>query len=222
MRGTSIAAAAGVWLAFTRPGPVRADPAQWPGSGPTARLGTAVGFSQLGDETVTTLGGEVGLGYRLGLLVLEAEYDSLHMLEYVAAQGDNTYRGELARYGVGARFFFANLSHPGDADPDSIFRLYVEIGLGRQHGRWTSGDAFSRNDLATGAGWLLEHRVRPRPGGLPFSSIGWHFGWQLDTSRVDQVDLVAERTTCKSCGPPMPGRDLDASLIVSCSLAASW
>lgn len=221
MGRTSVAAAAAMWLGFTA-GPVRAAPAQWPGSGPTARLGTAVGFSQLGDQTVTTLGGEVAIGYRLGPLVLEASYDGLHMLEYVEERGDNAYRGELARYGVAARFFFATLSSPGEVDPDWVLRLYVELGAGRQHGRWSSGDAFARNDLATGAGWLLEHRLRARPGGLPLSSIGWHFGWQLDTARTDRVELVAERTTCKTCGPPMPGRDLDASLLVSCALVAAW
>ena len=222
MRGTSLAVGPALWLAFFTPAPVRADPAQWPGSGATARLGTAVGFAQLADETVTTIGGEVAVGYRLGSFVLEAEVDGMQMLQYIEAAGHNAYRGELARYGVAARYFFAGLSRSGEVDPDSVLRLYVELGAGRQQGRWSSGDAFSRNDLATGAGWLLEHRVRPRPGGLPFESFGWHFGWQLETSRVDQVDLVAERTTCKTCGPPMPGRDLDASLIVTCALVASW
>jgi hypothetical protein len=161
------------------------------------------------------------------VLTLEAEYDRLSMLEYIEEVGGNSYRGELARYGVGGRLFFATLSRqgmvdPGAEDPDSVLRLYVELGLGRQHGHWSNGDSFARNDLATGAGWVLDHRLRPRPGGLPFQSIGWLFGWQLHTSRSSQVDLVAERTTCKSCGPPMPGRDLDASLIVACSLVASW
>jgi len=222
MRRTSVAAAVAVCLGFT-PGPARADPARWPGSGPTARLGSAVGFSQLGDQTVTTLGGEVALGYRLGPLVLEAAYDRLDMLQYIADRGSNAYRGDLTRYGVAARYYFLTLARPGEVDPDSVLRLYAELGAGRQHGRWSSGDAFGRNDLALGAGWLLEHRMRPRPGGLPFQSIGWHFGWQLDTSRTDRIELVTERTTCKTCGPPMPvRRDLDASLIVSCALVAAW
>lgn len=222
MRRTSVATLAVVWLGFT-PGPVRADAARWPGSGATARVGTAVGFSQLGEQNVTTLGGEVAIGYRLGLLVLEAQYSGLSMLEYIEERGGNSHRGELARYGVAGRFFFATLSRPGEIDPDSVFRLYLELGAGRQHGRWSSGDSFARNDVALGAGWLLEHRVRPRPGGLPLSSVGWHFGWQLDTSRTDRVELATERTTCKSCGPPMPGaRDLDASLMVSCALVATW
>ena len=124
------------------------------------------------------------------------------MLEYVADRNSNAYRGDLARYGVAARVYFATLGRPGEADPDSVFRLYAELGAGRQHGVWSSGDAFARNDLALGA--------------------GWHFGWQLDTARTGRVELVTERTTCKTCGPPMPGPDLDASLIVSCALVAVW
>lgn len=217
MRGTRVAIAAAVWLAFTRPAPLRADPAR--GSGPTARIGSAVGFLQLGDETVTTLGGGIGVGYRVGPLVLEAAADGLDMLEYRADRNGNTYRGQVARYGLNARVFFAALARP---DADSALRLYAELGAGRQHGRWSSGDSFARNDVATGAGWLLEHRIRPRPGGLPFTSVGWHFGWQLQTSRRGRVDLAVERTTCKTCGPPMPGQDLDASLVVSCALVASW
>jgi len=215
-----VAAATAVWLAFTGARVARADEARWPGSGPGVRAGTAVGFSQLGDQTVTTLGGELGLGYRIGRLTLEAQYDGLHLLEYVADRGSNAYRGELARYGVAARVFFLDLG--GGADADWMWRLYAEIGAGRQLGRWSSGDQFARNDLATGAGWLLEHRMRPRPGGLPFRSFGWHFGWQLETARTGRVQLVAERTTCKTCGPPMPGRDLDASLVVSCAFLAAW
>ncbi len=217
MRGTSVALAVVVWLAFTGSAPLRAEPAR--GSGPTARIGSAVGFLQLGDETVTTLGGGVGVGYRVGPLVLEAAADRLNMLEYRADRSGNTFRGEVARYGLDARLFFATLARPG---ADSALHLYAELGAGRQHGRWSSGDSFARNDVATGAGWLLDHRIRPRPGGLPFTSVGWHFGWQLQTSRADRVDLVTERTTCKTCGPPMPGHDLDASLVVSCALVAGW
>jgi hypothetical protein len=218
MRGTSVAMAAVLWLVFTRPAPLRADPARWT-TGPTARVGSAVGFSQLGGQTVTVLGGEVAIGYRLGWVVVEAAYDGLHMLEYREDRSGNTYRGQLARYGVNGRLFFATLARPGG---DSALRLYAELGAGRQHGRWSSGDTFARNDVATGAGWLLEHRVRPRPGGLGFTSVGWHFGWQLDTSRRDRVELATERTTCKTCGPPMPGADLDASLLVTCALVAAW
>ena len=218
MRGTSVAIATAVWLGFTCPAPLRAEPARR-ASGPTARVGSAVGFLQLGDQTVTVLGGGIGLGYQVGPLVLEAAYDGLQILELRADRNGNTYRGELARYGVNARLFFATLGRPGS---DASLRLYAELGAGRQHGRWSSGDSFARNDLATGAGWLLEHRIRPRPGGLPFTSVGWHFGWQLLTSRADRVDLATERTSCKTCGPPMPGPDLDASLLVSCALVVAW
>lgn len=199
---------------------MRADPARSPGSGPVARAGTAVGFSQLGDATVSTLGGQVALGYRLGPFALEAEYEYLTMLEYLEDEGTNDYRGDLDRLGVSGRLFVARLARTGD--PDSVLRLFVEGGVGLQRGRWATGDRFERNDASAGGGWLLDHRMSSRRGGLPFRSIGWHFGWRLSGSRTDGDSLVL-LTSCKKCRPPMPAEaDIDLGLLVTCALSASW
>lgn len=210
-------------LGFTGAEVARAGPARWTAnSGPVARIGSAVGFSDLGDDQVSTLGGQAAIGYRLGPVTLEAQYDRLSMLEYVDSRNGNTVRGELQRWGVNARVYALGLGlDGGDPDPDSVLRLYAEIGLGRQTGLWSTGDAFARRDTAVGAGWLLDHRMRPRPGGMALRSIGWHFGWQVLASQAEREDVVY-RTTCKSCRPPMPGDDTDTSLLVSCALIASW
>ena len=197
-------------LWFTGPDVARAEPAR--PAGPTARLGSAVGFTQLGRETVTTLGGEVGLGYRIGPFALEAQLDHASMLEQSSETNTNEVRGALDRYGVNGR----------------VLLLYGEVGGGRQRGEWSSGERFRRTDVTVGGGWLLDHSMQPRTA-MPFRSVGWQMGWQLRASRADD-DPIAHEDANDAKGnlrvretPPMPSEaDTDLALIVSCSLAASW
>ena len=221
MRWIPMISAVPLLLWFTGPDVARAEPAR-PAAGPTARVGTAVGFSQIADETVGTLGVEVGVGYRFGPFSIEAQLDHASMLQQRGADGSNEVRGELGRWGVNARVHAPALRWPGSLEPDSVLRLFGEVGGGRQRGSWTTGEEFHRTDVTVGGGWLLDHSMQPRTG-VPFRSIGWHMGWQLRASRAEQPDMGVELTTCKKCGPPMPREaDPDLALVVSCSLAATW
>lgn len=164
MRGTRTACAAIVWLCFTGAAPARAEPARWPTSGPTIRLGSAVGWSEFDDGGVSTLGGQAAVGHQLGPVTLEVQYDAAVMFSSLEAQEGNQVRGALERYGVNARAHFLRLGLPRSSDPSSVLRLYGEAGAGQQRGRWATGHGFRRNDLAFGGGWVLDYRMRPRPG----------------------------------------------------------
>ena len=209
-------------LCFTGPAVARAEPARPAAAGAVARVGSAVGWSEVGEDSVSTLGAEIAVGFQLGRLILEAEYDALTMLQYAEADGGNRERGTLGRAGLTARLPFAQLAWPGSDDPSSVLRLFVDAGVGRQRGAWSGGQRFDRTDLVVGAGWLLDHRMRPRRAGLAFQTVGWHFGWQLVAARTDRADQVVFKPACKGCQPPMPGPSLDLGLIVSCALAVSW
>ena len=229
MRGMAAGCVTTLLLWFTGPDVARAEPSR--GAGPTARLGSAVGFTQLGRDTVTTLGAEVGLGYRMGPFALEAQLDHATMLEQDAENNSNEVRGALDRWGVNGRVFAPALSWPGSLEPDSVLRLYGEVGGGRQRGEWASGERFARSDVTLGGGWLLDHSMQPRTA-MPFHSVGWQMGWQLRASRASHSDAKGMRredagetkdTLRVRETPPMPTEsDTDLALIVSCSLTASW
>ncbi len=222
MRRTAAPLGVLVLLLFTGAPGRRAEAQQWPSSGAVARAGTAVGFSEIGDRTISTLGGQLAIGYRLGPVELDVEYEDLAMLQLLGDRSRNENRGALFRLGVTGRFYI--LRFGGERpEPRSVLRLYVEGGAGRQSARWSTGEEFDRSDASAGAGWLLEHRLSSR-GTLPFQSIGWQFGWRLSGARADGEDVFLRETPCKGkgCRPPMPGPDVDAALLVTCSLAATW
>src|SRR5688572_26218866 len=124
-----------VCATFTALQPAHADPpvsgSRW---GSSFRAGTVVGHTQIAGEKLTTLGLELGLGYNLGRFSIEAEYDSGKLLHKIP--NGNLRRGELDRLGVNARFAFARLARA--IEPDSMLRLFVEVGAGTQHAELTS------------------------------------------------------------------------------------
>ena len=219
MRRTAAAVGALVLLLFTGASLRRAE-AQQPVSGAVARAGTAVGFSEIGDRTISTLGGQIAIGYRLGPVQLDVEYEDLAMLQILDDRSRNLNRGALFRVGVTGRVFILRLGSRRP-DPRSAFRLYLEGGAGRQRGKWSTGEEFDRTDASAGGGWLLEHRLAP---GGTFRTIGWQFGWRASGARPDGENVFLRQTPCKgkACPPPMPGPDVDLSLLVTCSIAATW
>jgi hypothetical protein len=227
MRKTAALPGALVLLLFTGVQEVRADERQWPRPGPVVRLGTAVGFSEIGERSVSTLGGQVALGYRIGPVILDAEYERLAMLTYLEDEYHNANRGRLHRIGVSGRIFLLRIGGRV-RDPSSSLRLYLEGGAGRQSGRWSTGEDFDRNDVSVGAGWLLDFKDAPPRIGLPFHSFGWHFGWRVTAARADGEDVVFLESCPggkggKGCdAPPMPGHDTDLGLIVVCAMTAAW
>jgi hypothetical protein len=234
MRRTAAPLGALMWLLFTGNPEARADEAQGPGpradeppwrrSGGIIRLGTAAGFSEIGERSISTLGGQVSLGYRLGPVALGVEYERLAMLEYLEEETRNATRGVLSRAGVSGRLFFLRLG--GGRGANALMELYVEGGAGRQLGRWATGEEFDRTDVMIGAGWMQDARYRRgRDARLPFHSIGWQLGWRVTAARADGEDVFL-RQTCKGkgCGvrAPMPDGDVDIGLIFTCSLSAAW
>src|SRR5262249_6143463 len=139
MSRKALLAAVSLCLPFTGAAVVRADPAQPPRqpqlTGGAVRPGPPVGLSHLREPTVHTPGGAGAIGVRLGPITLEAAYDRLAMLQYLPDETGNRDRGDLSRWGVGARLPFLRLGPRDDPDPDSLFRLYIEAGAGREHGR---------------------------------------------------------------------------------------
>ncbi len=223
MHRTASVLGALVLLLFTGLPDARAEGPHSPVAGPVVRVGSAVGFTRIGDRTVSTLGGQIAIGIHLGALAaLDVEYEDLAMLQYVDDLGGNEGRGHIDRLGVTGRLFLLHFGQRG-LDPISTLRLYVEGGAGRQRGHWSTGEEFARGDLSVGGGWLLDHRTKPLRAGVPSRSIGWQFGWRLSGARADGRDIVL-RQSCKGgkgC-PPMPGPDPDVALLVTCSMRVAW
>jgi hypothetical protein len=210
-----------VLLVFTVSPPVRAETAQSPHdqrNGTIVRLGTVVGFSHLAGTEVLTLGGHVAVGYRFGPLSLYGELDSGSM---DAMPRRLARTGDLERLGAVARLSLLTVSRRFSG-PDSILVFWAEGGVGRQLARWSEGDTLTRNDVAVGAGWTLDHRLRPLRSGKP-AYIGWHFGWRFTASR--RAAILPAIAACKSTNCPPPPRGdapLDVGLVVTSAMTLSW
>jgi hypothetical protein len=217
--GTAAVMIAAVCLQFTVVPRAHADESTRSRWGTSLRLGSVVGHTELAGERLTTLGLQIALGYKLGPVAIEAEYDSGTLLQKIP--DGNHERGELDRLGVNARLYVARIGR--SFEPDSLLLLFLEGGLGRQHAVLVSRDEFWRSDTSVGAGWLLDHRAAAPH--RPFKYIGWHFGWRL-TATPKASQTASARLACKSTDggcPDMefgPGRDL--GLVVSSSITFSW
>jgi hypothetical protein len=203
-------------LGVTQPGEVRADNSHWRDTGLTARAGTSVGFSDIADYRFATLGGQMGLGYRLGAVALEGEYDATQILRYNGHSND--LRGEMRRLGAAGRLYFARIGRLSGGS--SHFLLFGDVAIGRQKGL-LKGQSFARNDIGAGGGWLLDHAM-DRRSASGIERVGWHFGWRLTASQ--RAPEAMARVVCgKQCPDLMPpARGADLNLSVSSSLSLSW
>ncbi len=187
-------------------------------SGWTARVGTSVGYSDIAKERWSTLGAQVAIGYRLGPLAIEAEFERNRLLYYTGL--DNELRGEMKRWGMSARFYFMQLGQWSAGKSQML--LFVDGAIGTQHGI-LEGRGFSRNDIGGGMGWLLEHRVdRPDVG---VQRVGWHLGWRITGTPRASDDMARVVCKGKSCTMPPPTTlesKVDMGLVLGSSLALSW
>lgn len=218
----SLALAAGVLLTVTGSPSTRAETAQSPHDkryGTIMRVGTVVGFNHLAGTEVLTLGGHAAFGYRFGWLSLYGEYDFTKMTAMPRLLNDG---GSFERVGAMARVTIGKLSRRFSG-PDSLLAFWIEGGVGRQLATWADGETMGRNDLSAGAGWTLDHRLRPLRTGKP-AYIGWHFGWRLTTSR--RATLLPAIAACAGpkCPPPPPrgGTPVDVGLVVTSAMSLSW
>lgn len=209
------AAITGVLLLFTGAHQSRADDSRsrW---GVTLRGGSVAGYTQLRGEDVTTVGLQIGLGYQLGPLAIEAEHERVALLE----KNVGTRRGTARRSAVNLRLYAIDLHRFRSR---SVVRLYLEVGGGRSAGDFSTGDPFSRLDTSGGGGILLDHRaLMADSSGLRFA--GWHLGWSLRGSEVAGMSpSYAASCKGKPCPAPDPAdSDLDLSLMVTSSLSFNW
>ncbi len=186
-------------------------------SGWIARVGTSVGYSDIAKERWSTLGAQVAVGYRLGPLAIEAEFERNRLLYYTGLS--NELRGGMKRLGMSTRFYFMRLGKWSGGKSEML--LFVDAAMGMQRGT-LEGVEFSRNDYGTGVGWLLNHRVS-RPG-ASVRHVGWHLGWRI--TGTPRASEAMARVVCKHKRCPMPPAtprsEVDVGLVLGSSLLLSW
>lgn len=193
------------------------DTSGWRYSGWTTRLGTSVGYSDIAKQRWSTLGAQLGVGYRFGPFAIEGEYETNQLLYYTGL--DNDLRGSMKRLGGSARFYFLRFGALGGGN--SHFLLFVDAAVGTQRGT-LEGRAFARNDYGTGMGLLLDHRVNRADIGV--RRIGWHLGWRMTgTPRASEAmaRIVCQGSPCPMT-PSEPESDVDVGLALGSSLSLSW
>ncbi len=193
----------------------RAQESRWPTDGVTTRIGTTVGYSDVANSRWSTIGGHVAVGYRIGKVALEGEYQRSKLLQYNGLTNRNI--GDHKRFGANLRLYFANLR--AGASKRTRMLLFGEGSLGWQRGQLSNVD-FSRKDYGLGFGWLLNHRVKNSNQGL--DSIGWHVGWRL-TNSTRANDAMARVVCGKRCPMEQPVPDtIDLGLTMSSSISLRW
>lgn len=193
------------------------DTTDWRYSGWTTRLGSSVGYSDIAKQRWSTLGAQLGVGYRFGPLAIEAEYETNQLLYYTGL--DNDLRGSMKRLGASARFYFLRIGALSGGK--SHLLLFVDAALGTQRGI-LEGQAFSRHDYGSGMGLLLDHRVGWKNAGV--RRIGWHLGWRV--TGTPRASEAMARIVCKGgpcpTAPMQPESDVDVGLALGSSLSLSW
>lgn len=192
-----------------------ADDSRGRDDGLTARFGTSVGYSDIARSRWSTLGGHVAVGYRLGGLALEGEYERNKLLFYDGLA--NREAGDHKRFGGNLRYYFTDIARRGQ--PRTRIQLFGEGSLGWQRGA-VAETAFERKDYGVGAGWLLNHRVMG--GGQRLESVGWHVGWRF-TNSSHPNEATARMVCGKHCPMEEPLPDtVDLGLTMSSSLSLRW
>ena len=208
-----------VCLSFTD---ARADTtrSRW---GTNLRLGTVAGVTAMGGEEVTSIGVQLGLGYKLGPISLEAQWDGIDLL----VKNEGLERGSLSRIGVNGRLFLPRVGKR--FEPTTVLLFFVEGGVGRERGALDER-RFTRLDSSVGGGFILDHRVKDANSSL-FNYVGWHFGWAFRGSErgthLGPSALAACKKESGTCKPPAPIDDdddptYDIGLLVSSSITFSW
>lgn len=190
---------------------------RWAHTGWTARIGTSVGYSDIAKERWSTLGGQVAVGYRLGAIALEAEYERNKLLHYTGLGNDLS--GGLKRFGASARYFAPRFG--ASRGGKSSFFLFVDASVGKQRGT-LEGQSFQRSDYGGGMGILLDHLIDAPDVGM--RRLGWQLGWRI--TGTPRASSAMARIVCISntpCPPPSDPRSrVDVGLALGSSLTMSW
>ena len=202
-------------LTATSPPEASADDSRWPTDGLTTRIGSTVGYSDVARSRWSTLGAHVAVGYRIGPLTLEGEYERSKLLHFDGYSNRNI--GDQKRFGANLRLYFANLK--AGTSKRTRMLLFGEGSAGWQRGQLNEIN-FSRKDYGVGFGWLLNHRVKNSHQRL--DSIGWHVGWRL-TNSTRPNEAMARVVCGKHCPMEEPLPDtVDLGLTMSSSLSLRW
>jgi hypothetical protein len=194
------------------------DPAP-PQVGVSASGGSGVGYVELLGTTATAVGAYAAIAHELGPAALEVRYDSM-----ILEENPNVVRepasGELSRVGVTGRLEIGRLGARW-VGPYSALVGWVELGVGRQSGRWADYGHFVRKDMMLGAGWTLDHRTNGRRG-RP-ARVGWYFGWRVGAAEALPAKLAARPFGLCGKGQSCPGeRPHDRILLLSCGFSFAW
>ncbi len=196
---------------------IRDTPSDWQYTGWTARFGSSVGYADIAKQRWSTLGAQLGVGYRLGPLAIEGEYETNQLLYYTGL--DNDLRGGMKRLGASARFYVARIG--ALSGRRSHMLLFADAAIGTQRGT-LEGLSFSRNDYGGGLGLLLDHRITREDLGL--TRLGWHLGWRVTGTPVAREAMA--RVICKGGPCPAPkdptASNVDVGLALGSSLSLSW
>jgi hypothetical protein len=213
--------------AYGRP-PARLMPP--PPVGPTARLGTSVGYVYNNPLDVLALGGQVSGGYRFDRVVAEVEY------AYYRFQSHGAFPievGHANRLGVLGRVDVLR-SRPGSLGRNSSLAGYAELGAARQANVWDRPKAWeaardvpantTHTEGTIGFGLRIDHGTR-YPIGFPHR-IGWMLGWRLVAAPHDPVamSLCRGEVACVQKPTPMapPSTEYGTALLFQSSLEATW
>jgi hypothetical protein len=195
--------------------------------GPTARLGTAVGFIYGERLDVLALGLTAAGGHRWGRLTLEAEASHL---EFQVKGPSGMRLGDGQRLGVIGRFDVIRIG-PRYVGGNSMVAIYVEGGAAVAWNDWylpahdepqrVVPQDTKRVEGQAGFGLELDHRLQ-EPIGFPHR-IGWFLGWRLAMSPHDtEPAAICRGASCRPA-PMMPhDRYTDRSMLFQSSLQVTW
>lgn len=201
-----------------------------PATGPTARVGSSVGYVYNNPLDVLALGGQVSAGYRFDRFVGEVEYAYYRFQSHGAFPID---LGHAHRLGVLGRLDVLR-SAPGSLGKNSRLAAYAELGAARQANLWDRPRPWepardvpantTHTEGTVGLGVRIDHGTR-YPVGFP-SRIGWLIGWRMVTAPHDPVpmSLCRGEVSCvqKPTMTPTPTTEYGTALLFQTSLEATW
>lgn len=159
------------------------------------RLGLLIGGADIGDVTGPSTGLYASVGYRLGRVTVNGEYDYLSVgdadLEAQSRDGRMTRGGAMVRY---------ELADVAKRDSPVGLQFWVEGGAGVERVAWQRGGVLVRPDLAAGFGFEIDGRgwKEPRP-----RHFGAYFAFRAVVARAPDANLPAMcEGPCTEATPP--------------------
>lgn len=177
---------------------------------PAVRLGLTFALADQGAPGQHELGPLVGIGTRLGPVLLEADYAFLSFME------PDTGPGGMHRLGVNVR---ADL-YRDDTRPcipllacTRALAFYAEVGAGMRYGQWhldantRSPETDRQREAHVGLGVEMDNTLFPR-------RYGWQLGVRFAIAPRGDVMVACRGMGCSAAGMVEGGSSLDRSVLV--------